>query len=601
MSAIKSLIKKYFTSFTFFYRQNGNKIFIIVALSLFVSILDGFGLSMFLPLLQMVGNNGEISAEGLGNLSFLVDALEAFNINLTITTILIVMVIFFILKGLVTYIKEIYNVIVQHSFIRNLRLTLIGSLDRMNFKKFITSDAGKIQNTISGEVDRVSMSFQFYFNTFQQAIMVLVYVVFAFFVDWKFAILVAAGGFITNLLFKIIYSRTKDASIKLVNSGHTYQGLLLQHVSNYKYLKATGQINQHSDKLKSSIFAIEDFRRKMGKLSAIGIALREPLLIIVIAIVIVVQIKFLGGEISGILISLLFFYRALASLMGMQQSWNSFLTVSGSLQNMQEFEKELNGIKETDGSEKFVGLQNQILCKNLSFSFGEVSILKDIQLEIKKNQSVAFVGESGSGKTTLVNTIAGLLDVGSGDILIDATPIKKLQKQSFQRKIGYITQEPVIFNDTVYNNVSFWAEKSPENIARFNRAIQQAALSDLIDGLENGKETYLGNNGINISGGQKQRISIARELFKDIDILIMDEATSALDSETETYIQQSIEQLKGNYTLIVIAHRLSTVRNVDKVVFMHKGVIEKEGSFEELVETFPKFKKMVELQGIGTN
>src|SRR5690554_172146 len=112
------------------------------------------------------------------------------------------------------------------------------------------------------------------------------------------------------------------------------------------------------------------------------------------------------------------------------------------------------------------------------------------------------------------------------------------------------------------------------------------------------EDTQLGNNGINVSGGQKQRISIARELFKDIDILIMDEATSALDSETENTIQQSIEELKGSYTLIIVAHRLATIRNVDKVVYMHNGIIEKEGSFKKLLEDFPKFQKMVELQDL---
>ena len=568
-------------------------------LSLVVSILDGFGLSMFLPLLQMVANNGSVNSEGLGALSFLVDAADVFNVNVTVATVLMVMVIFFIFKGIATYIKEIYNVIVQHSFIRNLRLSLIQALDRMNFKNFINSDAGRIQNTISGEVDRVSMGFQFYFSAFQQAVMVIVYIVFAFFVDWQFAILVGIGGIVTNLAFKILYSRTKDASIKLVESGHEYQGFLLQHVTNYKYLKATGQMSKHSEKLRNAIFSIEGFRRKMGSLSAIGVAAREPLLIIVIAVVIVVQIKFFNGEMSGILISLLFFYRALGSLMGMQQSWNSFLSVSGSLENMQNFEKELNAKKESNGHKVFKGLNDRIVCENLSFSFGETNILNNINLEIKKNQTVAFVGESGSGKTTLVNVIAGLLDVSSGDVLVDGASISKLQKQSYQQRIGYITQEPVIFNDTIYNNITFWAEKSQKNIERFNHAMQRSALNDFITDLPQGMETKLGNNGINISGGQKQRISIARELYKDIDILIMDEATSALDSETETYIQQSIEKLKGEYTLIIIAHRLATVRNVDKVVFMHKGRIEREGGFKHLSESFPKFQRMIELQGLG--
>lgn len=568
----------------------------MVALSLLISVLDGFGLTMFLPLLQMVSGDGSIDPEKLGSLGFLIDGAKYIGVSFSIVSVLLLMVVFFILKGVGTYINQIYGVIIRHSFIRKLRLDLLNSLNEMNFKEFITSDAGRIQNTMSGEVDRLSLGFQTYFSAFQQGIMVLVYLGFAFFVDWQFAVLVAIGGGLTNLLYKIIYSRTKEASVKLTGTGHLYQGLILQHVGNFKYLKATGKVEVHSKKLINSIYTIENYRRKMGFLAGIGTASREPLLIIVVAAVILIQVKILGGAMAGILISLLFFYRALASLMNMQQSWNSFLGVSGSLQNMLIFQSELNASKEKSGKSDFDTFKNEIACENLFFSFGESPILKNINLHIEKNQSVAFVGESGSGKTTLVNVIAGLLDPSQGNVFIDGKSILSINKKTYQNRIGYITQEAVIFNDSIYNNVSFWAEKSPENLQRFKKAIDQAALSDFIQELPMKENTQLGNNGINVSGGQKQRISIARELFKDIDILIMDEATSALDSETENAIQQSIEQLKGNYTLIIVAHRLATIRNVDKVVYMHKGIIEKEGSFDKLLSDFPKFQKMVELQ-----
>jgi subfamily B ATP-binding cassette protein MsbA len=164
--------------------------------------------------------------------------------------------------------------------------------------------------------------------------------------------------------------------------------------------------------------------------------------------------------------------------------------------------------------------------------------------------------------------------------------------------VGYITQEPVIFSDTIYNNITFWAPKTPENLLRFQQVLEQSSLKKFVDELPNQADSELGNNGVNISGGQKQRISIARELFKEIDLLVMDEATSALDSETELAIKESIDALKGKYTILIIAHRLSTVRNANQVVLMHQGKIEQKGSFEELVSTNEKFKKMVELQEI---
>ncbi|MDG4946644.1 ABC transporter ATP-binding protein/permease [Weeksellaceae bacterium KMM 9713] len=596
MNTIKNLIKKYFSSFVYFYKHIGNRIFIMMLLSLAVSVLDGFGLTMFLPLLQMVSGDNSIDSEQLGNLSFVIEALESTGIPMTLTSILLFMILFFIFKGMAAYIKQVYFVFVQQSFIREMRIKLVHGVNSMNFKKFITSDTGLIQNTMSGEVAKVSNGFISYFTTFQNAIMVFVYVVFAFIVDAQFAVLVAIGGIATNFIYKIIYSKTKKASRELTTASHMDLALLVQHIANFKYLRATGMKKIHTDKLIKNIDYIENNRKKIGIYTGIGIAVREPLLVIVVAVVIIIQVKVLNGSMGALLVSLLFFYRALSSLMAMQQSWNTFLGVSGSLENMQNFQLFLEQNKESDGDLTFDKLKSNLEIKELSFAFDTTPILKNINLTINKNQSIAFVGESGSGKSTLVNILVGLLKPTSGNYIINKNSITKYKKLSFQQKIGYITQDAVIFNDTIYNNITFWAPKSDENLQKFNEVIKQAALEEFLFEIENGIDTVLGNNGINLSGGQKQRISIARELFKDIDILIMDEATSALDSETEKAIQDSVDNLKGKYTIIIIAHRLSTIRNVDKVVLMNKGEIIDSGEFNELAERNSRFRKMIELQ-----
>src|SRR5690554_2597222 len=196
----------------------------------------------------------------------------------------------------------------------------------------------------------------------------------------------------------------------------------------------------------------------------------------------------------------------------------------------------------------------------------------------------------------MVNVLAGLLEPSEGEVLIDGLSIQQLNKEKYQKRIGYITQEAVIFNDTIYNNITFWAEKTPANLTRFSKVVEQATLTDILYTLVDKEDTQLGSNGINVSGGQKQRISIARELYKDIDIMILDEATSALDSETEKAIQESIEALQGQYTLVIIAHRLATIRNVDKIALMDKGEIIGRDNFENLVEKRNRFRTMVELQ-----
>lgn len=553
---------------------------------------------MFLPLLQMLGDSSSVDPESLGKLRFLVDIFTTAGIPLTLISILVLMLIFFFLKGLMQYTAGIYNVNIKEWFIKNLRLKNIKGLNNLSYKYFVMSDVGRIQNTLTGEVDKIAGSYFNYFKAFEYGIMVVVYMGFAFSMDAQFAILVTVGGILTNFLYKSLYKNTKGISRTLTGENNFFQSLVIQNVTNYKYLKATGALNKYGEKLKDSAIKIQNSNKKIGKLDALLNAGREPILITVVILVIFIQISFLGSEIGPILISLIFFYRALNYLMQMQVRWNKFLASAGSLENMTSFGKELKSNREKSGGQNLDQKVEKLSLSSISFHYNETPILTDLSLNIYENQTIAFVGESGSGKTTIVNILAGLLPIESGSYTINEIKIQDLSVESLQNKIGYITQDPVIFNDSIFNNVTFWADKTSETTEKFWAAVKQAALLDFIDDLPNGENTILGNNGVNLSGGQRQRISIARELFKDVEILILDEATSALDSETEKAIQQNIDDLKGNYTIIIVAHRISTIKNADRIVVMKNGKISKIGGFYELIEESLYFKKLVELQEI---
>lgn len=572
--------------------------FILIVLSIFIGILDGFGLTMFLPLLQMVNDSSTVDPEALGNLRFLTDFIENMGMSLNLISVLSFMTIFFLAKGLVQYFAGIYGVNIREWFIEKLRLSNINGLNNLAYKYFVMSDVGRIQNTLTGEVDRVAASYFNYFKALEFGVLVMVYMAFAFRIDPQFAVLVTVGGILTNFLYKSLYKNTKNVSRTLTGENNVFQSLIIQNVSNYKYLKATGSLNSYGNKLKESVIRIRNSNKTIGKLDALLFAGREPILIFVVVTVIYIQTSLFGSELGPILLSLLFFYRALNYLMQMQARWNKFLAVSGSLENMTSFGKELKANKESNG--KIILDQNiqNLELSDISFYYNQTQILKNISLNINKNETVAFVGESGSGKTTLVNIIAGLLPLESGEYSIDGKPINTINLSSLQERVGYITQDPVIFNDTVFNNITFWGEESEANKKRFWTAVKQAAIFDFINELPNKEQTVLGNNGVNLSGGQRQRISIARELFKDVEILILDEATSALDSETEKAIQKNIEDLKGNYTILIVAHRISTIKNADRIVVMKDGEITNVGSFYNLVEQSRYFKKLVELQEI---
>ncbi len=343
---------------------------------------------------------------------------------------------------------------------------------------------------------------------------------------------------------------------------------------------------------------IEVVNKRLGVMGAIMEASREPLIMVVVVVIIFTQLSFFGQSLGPIILSLMLLYRALNSLMLLQVQWNSFLSLSGSVDNMAEFMKEINSNNEVYGTGDLGGFRSQIEVNSLSFRYQDKYVLRDVSLNIEKNQTVAFVGESGSGKTTLVNLLAGLMHPDSGSVIVDGKNLSEIDVRSYQKHLGYITQEPVIFSDTIFNNVTFWADRNPETEKQFWAALEKASIGDFVRDLPLAEESPLGSNGILVSGGQKQRLSIARELYKEVDILIMDEATSALDSETEKTIQENIDLLKGSYTFLIVAHRLSTVKSADKIVLMRNGHVEEVGTFSDLNSRSRTFRRMVELQEI---
>jgi subfamily B ATP-binding cassette protein MsbA len=315
-------------------------------------------------------------------------------------------------------------------------------------------------------------------------------------------------------------------------------------------------------------------------------------------VVIFAQLNWMGASLGSIILSLLLFYRALSFLVMTQNYWQGFIENSGGINSVTSLTNEMAALQEVHGPVSFKAIQDKIELKDVTLAYDSLRVLDGISIELSKKSTIALVGESGAGKTTLANMIAGLIRPDTGELYIDGIPMQQYNLNTYRDKVGYISQEPVVFNDTIFNNITFWAEPTPENQKRFNEILRMASLSSYVDSLPEKELTRLGDNGILISGGQRQRISIARELYKDTEVLIFDEATSALDSETEKIIQENIEQLHGTYTIVLIAHRLSTIKEADTIYLLEKGKVTASGSFDEMVHKSTRFKKMVSLQGI---
>ena len=255
-----------------------------------------------------------------------------------------------------------------------------------------------------------------------------------------------------------------------------------------------------------------------------------------------------------------------------------------------------NDILHETGAEIKPSFNDKITISKLSFQFpnSEIGVLNDIDLEIKKGMHLALVGSSGSGKTTLVNLLPRFYNVTQGEIKIDGVDIKKIDLKSLRNLFGIVSQEPVLFHDTIINNIRFGlAEKSDEEVYQ---AAKIANAHDFIVNLEHGYDTMVGDKGSKLSGGQRQRITIARAILKDPAILILDEATSALDAESEKLVKDALEKAMKNRTVITIAHKFSTIQNADEILVMKHGRIIQSGKHEDLMKLGGEYLKNLELQ-----
>jgi subfamily B ATP-binding cassette protein MsbA len=234
--------------------------------------------------------------------------------------------------------------------------------------------------------------------------------------------------------------------------------------------------------------------------------------------------------------------------------------------------------------------------KNVSFSYGDVRVLHNINLKVEKGKTLALVGSSGSGKSTLADLIPRFHDTSSGQVLIDGYDIREYSVKDLRGLMGIVTQEPILFNDSIAANIALGNETATE--ADIIQAAKIANADNFIRQKENGYQTNVGDRGSKLSGGEKQRVTIARAVLKNPPILILDEATSSLDTESEKLVQDAINQLMKDRTSIVIAHRLSTVRHADEILVLQKGEIVERGKHEELIKLNGFYTRLVQMQEV---
>lgn len=290
------------------------------------------------------------------------------------------------------------------------------------------------------------------------------------------------------------------------------------------------------------------------------------------------------------------FYQILAPAKQLANATSSIQGATASVERIFEVLEYDLKIEEIENALPIQNLENKITFNNVNFFYDKDNvILKNFSLEIPKGKTIALVGQSGSGKTTVANLLARFYDVNEGSILVDGENIKNLKMSNYRQLLGMVTQESVLFNDTIYNNILMGKPHATEE--EIISAAKIANAHQFIQNLPEGYHTNIGDDGNKLSGGQKQRISIARAVLKNPPIMILDEATSSLDTESERFVQDALDKMMANRTSLIIAHRLSTIQKADMIVVMEKGHIVEQGTHQELINLNGVYKKLVELQG----
>jgi subfamily B ATP-binding cassette protein MsbA len=471
----------------------------------------------------------------------------------------------------------------------------------MQYEYYTKHDSGHIVNQLVNQIPGFVGSFVAFKNFFTLLITVIIYYSFAMIANINFAIFATLIGILIMIIFKKFSYKHKQLSRKTVRELSLANKHIVQSIQAYKYLSATNQMNYLKLELVRCLKNVAFNQRNQVKMTALTNASKEPISVIFMMMIIVIQMSFFEVNIPSIIVVLLLMNRALGSIFDMQSAWQSTMTNIGSLESIEHNFHELSENQEVSGSIVLPSFCRNIVMKDLYFAYdkGDGYALKNINLTLNANETVAFVGHSGSGKSTLSDVIVALLRPSKGDLFIDGISIKEIDVESWRDKIGYISQDVVIFDDTISNNIGMWNGdnlSSDEYILRVNDAAKKAGILEFVNTLKDGFDTKVGDRGVRLSGGQKQRLFIARELYRRPKILILDEATSALDSKSEKIIESSINKLSGEMTIIMIAHRLSTIKNADRIVVLDEGVVVQSGSYEELVSLPGMFKEMVELQ-----
>ena len=508
-----------------------------------------------------------------------------------------------LLSNICRYLSQRILVSMKTGLMYNLRADLFQKISSLDLGYFNSRRKGDILSSISNDVSEVQNTIAGSFHIFfREPLLVIGFLAALFFMSPKLTVV----SLIALPLSAIVISRITGRLRRDAVETQTLMGRILSHfeeaISGSRIIKAFNAAKYVDSQFDKDNEAHRRISLAVSNRQVLASPVSEFLGITVAAIVLLYGgwLNYrgqLGMSWSAFVVYIGFYWRVLEPAKAMASSYAAIqkgLVSAGRIFDILDAE---NDIKESEKPVVLDGFSKAIEFRGVSFSYGSEPVLEDIDLTIPKGRTVAIVGPSGAGKSTLADLIPRFWDCVSGEILIDGHDIRTLSIASLRSIMGIVTQEPILFNDSIFGNITFGMEGVSSKQVEEAAAIANA--DEFISRMEKGYQTNIGDRGAKLSGGQRQRIAIARAVLKNPPFLILDEATSSLDTESERLVQDALTKLMSNRTCLVIAHRLSTIRHADEIIVLQKGRIAERGTHEQLIKAAGLYSHLCELQAFS--
>ncbi len=520
------------------------------------------------------------------------------------TVVAFALVLATVLKGLCDYLGNYLIYYAGFGTITDLRNHLYETTLRRSSSFFHQHPTGTILSTLINDVDRVQLSLSSVLGDFLQQFFTFVVAIALIiklggYLSWALVLFIPVVVASVRKIGREVRTRTRTGQDKLAE----VQNILHETVTGNRIVKSFNTELWEILRFKSAAKRLFRANLRSVRIQSISSPLMDAVGAVAMAVLLwigrsAIKSGYMTIGVFGAFIFLLF--KLYDPLRRFAFFYNSFQQAMGASASIFAFFDGEDDVKERPRAATFTRFRQAIKFENVGFSYstgeGEQQILHHVDLELQAGEVLAIVGPSGAGKSTLVNLIPRFFDVTSGRILIDGHDVRDLTLASLRRQVAQVTQETILFNDTVHNNIAYGQPDAKRAVVE--QAAHNALAHDFIMNMPLGYATVIGEKGFRLSGGERQRIAIARAIFKDAPILILDEATSALDAESESLVQEALANLMQNRTVLVIAHRLSTIRRATRIAVLECGRITAVGSHDDLLNSSPTYQRLYQLQFI---